>query len=175
MPTITGKVLDGAGAGIVSLALEFGTVDGPRSLGATGVRSRGRVTAVTTTGGAFSVSLSGGPWRMRWYRTDLVNEIQLAVPTSGGPYALDDVIDDTEVLASSTFQWFDDIAALLDADSAAWTQAGTTNSYGTDGIISGWTRILKSDAAASGLSDNGDSVLETDDGLAYAVRSWIAG
>jgi hypothetical protein len=175
MPTITGYILDGAGTGITSLALEFGTIGQASNLGASGVRSRGRVTAATTTGGAFSVVLAGGSWRMRWYRTNLINEIILSVPASGGPYTLSEVIDDEVVSPGSAFTWWTSIAALLAEDAADWTNAGTTNSYGSDGIISGWARILKTDPASTGLSDNGDSVLETDDGLAYAVRTWISG
>lgn len=74
----------------------------------------------------------------------------------------------------SSITWFPNIAAMLAAPASSWTSARTLNSYGTDGIRSGWDRLLKSNPAATGLVAGTDSILETTDGLAFAIRSFIA-
>lgn len=68
--------------------------------------------------------------------------------------------------------WVYNIPAMLLVSSPTWTFMGTMNSYGSDGIESGWVRLLKSDPVAATLVSNGDSILETDDGLSFAIRTW---
>ena len=76
--------------------------------------------------------------------------------------------------SNNSLVWFSTISAMLAAPASSWTFARTLNSYGTDGIRSGWDRILKTNPAATGLVANSDSILETTDGLAFAIRSFIA-
>ncbi len=126
---------------------------------------------VTVTAGALSTSLRGPSY----YQVEVgKNRPYLILLPGSGTVTLDEIrVGGSEAQIGSF--WYANIAALLAESSGDWTQAGTINSYGSDGIISGWQLILKTDPAASSLSDNGDSVLETDDGDAYAVRTWISG
>jgi len=75
---------------------------------------------------------------------------------------------------SASVTWFSNIAAMLAAPASGWTMGRTLNSYGTDGIRSSWDRLLKSNPAASGLTANGDSILESDDTTAFILRSGVS-
>lgn len=70
-----------------------------------------------------------------------------------------------------TARWFRDIPQMLAEPSANWSSGRTSNNYGFDGIISGWDRVMKSSDEAIGMTPSGLSVIQTDDLLAYAVRT----
>jgi hypothetical protein len=134
------------------------------------------VTATSNGSGQITKVLTGGTWQMRWYTDEgLASTLTLGVPSSGGPYDIDDLaVDPATTIPVSGVVWFTTLAGLLAAGAATWQTARTLNSFGSDGIRAGWDRVLLTDGAAAGLADNDDSVLLTDDGLAYAVRTFIA-
>lgn len=175
MPTITGTILDGGGAALASHSISFTRLDGAGWSGSS-VLSVDTVTTTTNGSGVFSRALTGGTWQMRWYTNEgLASDLTLGIPATGGPYDLEDVVVDPQVAhATAGIVWFADLDALLDASANTWRQARTLNVFPGDGIISGWDRVLKTDAAAASLDDNGDSIRETTDGLAYAVRTLLA-
>lgn len=76
--------------------------------------------------------------------------------------------------STASVTWFSTIADMLAAPGSSWTIGRTLNSYGTDGIRSSWDRLLKTHTAATGMSVNGDSILESNDGTAFVLRSGIS-
>lgn len=175
MPQLTGTLLDGGGNGLSTL-ITFDTIGDPLSVSGGAVRPKARVTATSSTSGTFTATLAGGAWRMRWQSGALISEVVLTMPPSGGPYTLANLMFYQAAPVSTPQQavWFADIAEMLATPTTEWREGRTRNSYGTDGVVSGWNLLLKTDAAAAGLSDNGDSILETDDTLGFALRTWIA-
>lgn len=75
--------------------------------------------------------------------------------------------------SSGAVKWFTSISAMLAAPSSSWSAAKTLHSYGTDGVRSAWSRLLKSDPVASGVVAREDDILETTDGLAFAIRDTL--
>lgn len=63
-----------------------------------------------------------------------------------------------------------DITEMLGLPSGSWFRARVFNTYGAP-VLSYWDKVLKSSAGGALLVANGDSILETDDGLAFAVRT----
>lgn len=173
MPQITGQLLDGAGNGLVA-AITFDTVGDPVAVSGGAVRARARITTTTTATGSFSALLAGGAWRMRWQAGALISEAVITMPPAGGPYALADLMFYRAPDPALGITWFSSIAEMLATSASTWRDGRTRNSYGTDGIVSGWDLLLKTDSAASGLTANGDSILETDDTLGLCIRKWIA-
>ena len=175
MPIVTGIILDGGGEAIASAKLSFTRVGSP---GIDGANLQSTDTVGDTTGedGTFSRALTGGTWRMRWYTdSGLSSELILGVPNSGGPYAVEEVaVDPQAAPTSSGVTWFSTISEMLSVPAQSWKQARTLNSVDSDSVISGWDRLLKTDPEAASMDANRDSILETDDGLAFAVRSFVA-
>lgn len=174
MPILTGTIKDGSEAALAAV-LNFVRIGVPGIDTATAY-SRDIVSATCNASGVFSATLAGGTWRMRWYESNLSNDLVLAMPSSGGPYNFDDVVvDPGDPFPDNHIRWFNDIQDMLTADSTEWIQGRTLNSYGSDRVRAGWDRILLTDDAATGLVDNGDDVLATQDGFALCVRTWISG
>ena len=67
-----------------------------------------------------------------------------------------------------------DIPEMLADPHTTWEVGRTLNMYGTDGLVSGWDLVLKVTDEGQLLTANGDTVLETDDGLAYVVQNFRA-
>lgn len=175
MATLTGNLLNGNGTGLVGTAVTFTRIGKPGASGAS-VLSTDTVSATTTTGGALSVTLTAGTWQMRWYTDEgLASDLILGIPAGSSSYTVGDVAVDTdEPPVQATTVWYDDISGMLAADARTWITGRTLNSYGTDGVRTGWDCVLKTTPAAAGMADNGDSILETDDELGFAVRTWVA-
>lgn len=174
MPVLTGTIRNGAGAGFAA-ELTFARI-GEVGLSGGDAYGADTLSATAASNGTFTITLSGGTWRMRWYRASRASELVLGMPSTGGPYDLEDVaIDAADPYPDTSVQWFNDIQDMLTADSTAWSQGRTLNSYGTDGIRSGWDRVLLSDPAAASLTANSDSILATQDGFALCVRTFISG
>jgi len=64
------------------------------------------------------------------------------------------------------------VAELLSLPSDSWFRARIFNTYDSP-VLTYWDKVLKSSPSAASITANGDSILETDDGLAYAVRTAI--
>lgn len=175
MPTITGTLNDASGNALET-NLVFIRLGQAGRVADTAV-SRGVAQATSNINGDFSVALGGGTWRMEWYVDGLRSEILLGIPSSGGPFSIDDVAVDpamtTGETATAVLAWFSTVAQMLAADSSTWTIGRSLNTSGTDGVRSAWARLLKTSPQASGVSANGDSVLETSDGLAFAMREAV--
>lgn len=173
MPTVTGTLLDGAGSGLNAVAITFDTVGDPLALTAAQVRSRTRVSATTESDGDFTVSLAGGAWRARWFVGALLSEVIITVPVAGGPYSFGNLMFYRAPETAQADTWFDTVDAMVQTASSGWTRGMVRDTYGT-GRITGWMLILKSSPEATGITAGDDSVLETSDGLGFAVRTWSA-
>lgn len=156
------------------------------------VQSKADLRTSTSTAGSFSIAVDPGNYRIEWKAGQVLNVGYFAMPDDEDTHDLQDLItsspaaaldpDVEDALAAATAaavlgrpKFYDTIEDLLAAAGTVWIQAVTLNSYASDGIVSTWTRILASDPAATGLADNGDTVRETDDGLAFAIRTSVAG
>lgn len=175
MPTLNGTLVDAGGAALASTSISFTRLAGAGVSGAAAL-SVDTATATTDEAGDFTRVLTGGTWQMRWYTNEgLSSTLHLGMPSTGGPYELEDIaIDPSDPIPSSTAVWYSTVEQLLAAVSTTWVQARTFNTVAGDGVRAGWDRVLKSSSEAASIAANGDSILETDDGLAYAVRSWIS-
>lgn len=174
MPTITGTLKKGDGSAL-SATLRFWMPTGPTINSAGSVISPGVVTTETNSStGAFSVTLEPGNWVVTWPNGGQMGRLNLAVPLAPGTYDLEDLVTGSPIISSPQLKWYEDVAEMLASDSRLYATANLRNGYDGDGIISGWTRILKASAEATGLSDNGDSILESTDGYSFWVRTWIS-
>lgn len=168
MATFTDTLLDGSGA-VVSTLLTL-TLDEDPVAGSTGVTSRSIIKTLSNDSGVFTTPIRAGRWVARWRVGSQVNAVRITIPSNSGTYTFQTATD-SEPIPDMIVQFFTDIAELLAADSNTWLIGVTLNSYGTDGIRSDWKRLLKINPEAGAVSDNGDSILETDDALAYAVKT----
>lgn len=175
MPILTGKLVRGTGSALVTTIRFWRPVPGDD--GAGGVVSQDVFLVTTAEDGTFTTSITPGAWILTWPKGvggHPVTRVNIGILASDTTVTLVDALErETQDVGIPTTR-FTDIAAMLAADSASWTEARTMNSFGTDRIRSGWICLLKTDPSAAGFADNGDSVLETDDGLAYALREWVS-
>jgi hypothetical protein len=175
MPTVTGTLKRGNGTALETTLIFWRPASG---ISGTAVISADRVSATTNASGVFSSTLESGAWVVTWPKGvggNPITRLNIAVPVEAGTYNLVDLIDQDTSAEAAGVRWFGTIAAMLASPAAEWAEGRTLNSYGTDGIRSGWDRLMKTATAAEDLADNGDDILETDDGLAFCVRAWIAG
>lgn len=71
-------------------------------------------------------------------------------------------------------RWFNDIPEMQADPHTTWEVGRTLNMYGLDGLVSGWDLVMKDTEAGALLVWNGDTVLETDDHLAWLVQNFRA-
>lgn len=143
--------------------------------GSTGVLSGSREVVTTDSAGAFSLVLATGTYDVNWRIQGFWNRLQITVPTGDGTFSFEDLADDGgTVYPDLKVQWFNTVDTMLVESSDNWTNGRVRDTYGT-GTISGWELIPKGSTPATGLAENGDSIRETVDGLAFAVRAWTAG
>lgn len=174
MATVTGSLIDASGAGMPGVPIEFILTTAP--LDATSTLVSGKPVRITTgASGTFSTVLRQAVYRVRIPSSP---ELSITVPSGSGSHTIGSIVTSGSFVtpgsgatSAVTVTWFTDIGQMLDADSANWTIGRTLNSYGTDGIISSWTVLLKADTASTGVVANGDSILESTDGDALVIRS----
>lgn len=170
MATVTGTIKVAAG----KVTLRWWGMKGPRVNTAGEIDSNVVRMVETDNAGAFSVVIPGGEWIVTWPNGSQISRLDVTVPDGAGTYPITSLLPATPTFPDPAMKWFTNIQDMVSADSRYWTDGRTRNSYGNDGIISGWDLILKSSSQAAGLVANGDSVLETQDGLAFCVRKFIA-
>ncbi len=175
MPTVTGQIHD-ASDNPLAVAIVATRVGQAGRISDT-VVSRGVVQDDSDINGDFSLTIGGGTWRLEWYADGLRSEVLLGVPSGGGPYSIDDVAIDPAMTAGETataiLAWFSNVTQMLAADSSSWTIGRTLNTTGSDGVRSAWVKLAKTNPEAAGIAANGDSVLETTDGLAFSLREAV--
>lgn len=141
----------------------------------TGVLSGSREVVTTDSAGAFSLVLATGTYDVNWRVQGFWNRLSITVPTGDGSYSFEDLADDGgTVYPELKVTWFSTVEAMLAEPADEWSNGRVRDTYST-GKISGWELVPKDSTPATGLSDNEDSIRETEDGLAYAVRAWVAG
>lgn len=174
MPTVTATLLSGNGTPL-GVTVRFWLSNGA-GLNADGaIVSQGVITADTDPEtGELEVVLEPGAWIMNWPNGAAMNRLVVEVPLADGEYDLDDLVTGSPIISSPRVKWYEDIAEMLASDSRLYATAQTRNSYDADGIISGWSRILKTAPESAGLVAGTDNVLESTDGHAFWVRNWIA-
>lgn len=174
MPTVTATLKTGSGLPIAA-TVRFWMPDGPGQNLSGHLVSSGVITTDTDPEtGDLSVTLEPGRWVMTWPNGASMNRLTVAVPVTPGTYEIAELVEGSPIISSPVTKWYDTIEIMLASDSRLYANATTRNSYDTDGIISGWSRVLKSSDEATGLTDNGDQVLESHDGYAFWVRNWIS-
>lgn len=174
MPTLNATFLRGDGTPL-STRIRCWMPSGPGVNVGGSIVSAGVVMAEThPSTGAVTLTLEPGRWLLTWPDRSVINRLQVDVPLTPGEYDLDELVTGSPIISSPRVQWYDDVAEMLNSDSRLYASAVTRNSYDGDGIISGWSRVLKAAPEAAGLAASGDSVLEAADGHAFWVRNWIA-
>lgn len=173
MPNVTGTFLlpDGTPRDFAEVA--FAPAHAPAVLDDDRIIVRGTVRGTTDSDGDFSQALLPGFYRVT---IDRRAAFDISVPESEADVPIGTIVVTGGIPALQTgLVWFGTIAEMLATDGRTWKQARTRNSYGTDGVISGWDRVLVTDAVAAGLTPDTDRVLATDDGFALCVRTFISG
>lgn len=171
--TIAGTLYDASGINMPGIPIDFILTSAP--LDALNYTISGRPFRITTNGvGDYSTNLRPGVYKVR---IPSCPEVSITVPSSG-THTIGSIITagsfvmpGSGATSSVTVTWFNDIPQMLEAAASNWTTGLTLNSYGADGIITSWTVLLKSDTAATGVVANGDSILESTDGLAFIIKS----
>lgn len=176
MPILTGKLVRGTGAALVT-SIRFWR-PGPGTDGEDGVSCADAFLVSTGEDGTFTTPITSGTWLMTWPKRPggtPITRIAIIINETDTDVSLLDAMARVYLPDySSTIRTFQTIAEMLAADPLKWAEGRTMNSYGTDGIRSGWMRVLKTAPSAAGLVGNGDSILVTDDGAAFVVRQWVA-
>lgn len=176
MAILTGKLVRGTGAALVT-SIRFWRPDAGED-GDGGVACAESFLVATGEDGTFTTSILPGPWVLTWPKGvggSPVTRVDLIILETDTTVTLLDAMARTyHPDHSSTVRQFATIAAMLAAAPTEWAEGRTMNSFGTDGIRSGWMCVLKTSAMAAGLVGNGDSILVTDDGAAFVVRQWVA-
>jgi hypothetical protein len=176
MTTVTGTLKRGSGAVLADTPMRFERIAEGHD-GAASVFGRDVLTVETEDDGTFEVELAGGTYVVTWPRGvggAPVSRVTIGVPDDGGTVTLASLIGVVYAGTVAGELRFLTIAAMLAADSRTWSECRTLNSYGADGVVSGWDRVLKTSTEGTALTANGDSILETDDERSYARRTWIA-
>lgn len=159
MPTLTGTIRDGGGDPLAA-NIVFVRVGPPNLTGST-LSSRDRLGVTCAANGTFSASLTGGTWRMRWYLADYANEHLFTIPSTGGPYTLDDLNADALPTPEQPVQmYFTDPDALRASDTTADMVAVRLAGPGEPA----WFYL---DDASTATDDNGVSTIQRNDGVRY--------
>jgi len=174
MATIADTILTSRQAPHAYQPIVFTRTSGASAV-SSGVYSGSKETVTTGSDGAFSITLATGTYDVNWRVQGQWNRLQITVPVGDGTFAFDDLADDGgTVYPDLKVQWFSTVDDMLVEPSDIWTNGRVRNTYGTN-AISGWELVPKGSDPAEGLADNGDSIRETTDGLAFAIRVWTAG
>lgn len=172
MPTVTGTIIQADTTALALAEVAVAPARHPAWLSDDRMVSSRVVRTLTGSDGTYSITLAPG-----WYRVtfDARDAFDISVPDVAGPLVMADLVVTGGIpTLSATLRWFSDIQDMVTADARTWIEGRTRNSYGSDGVISGWDRILLTDPIAAGIAANSDSRLLTQDGLALCVRKFIA-
>lgn len=172
MPTVTGTVILANEEPLDSAEVAFAPAHNPAFLTDNRMVSARVVRTITNAAGEYSTVLAPG-----WYGVtfDGRDAFDIAVPDVEGPLTIANLVVVGGIPAvRATVVWFNDVQHMVTEDSRVWVSGRTRNSYNSDGIISGWDRVLVTDPIAADLIPNGDSILATQDGFALCVRTFIS-
>jgi|GEM_PF-4765947 len=138
--------------------------------------SRSRVSTRSSATGVWVLSLQPGLYRISIAPLDA---LLINVPSDPDveSYDIADLVstpDGVTPVGALRTKWFDTIEEMLAEDSRIYATATTRNSFGSDGIISGWLRVLKTAQEATDMEGNEDTVLESADEFSFWVRTWIS-
>lgn len=172
MPTVTGKFILADSAAREFAEVAFVPAHAPAVFDDDRIVLAHPIRLVTDADGTFSQPLAPAFYRVTVDRRDAFD---ISVPDVAGPLAIGTLLVTGGIPAIHTgLVWFNDIQHMLTEDSRTWKDGRTLNSYGNDGIISGWDRVLLTDPIAAGITPNEDSRLATQDGFALCVRKFLA-
>lgn len=129
------------------------------------------------SGASHRQSMSWSETTETWEPGPVVDEdpLDLAIYDIDGEILLDPLDSSTLIepiqvaVNDASGDFYGSVAAMIAAPARNRKSLMVTDTFGT-GVPSTWHVILKTHSAASALIENNYSILETDDGLGYAVR-----
>jgi hypothetical protein len=120
--------------------------------------------------GVYSFTLESG---LFWLHAPSTERVPVVVPATGGPYTIQELIEDPAAPPEPDPEApirdhleFTTVTAMLFADSDSYLTAMCKNYEVDDGIITTWLKV-----GITGLTDNGDSVRQTNDG-SWLIRTF---